>query len=210
MSEIVSLDFEGDGLRVIMIEEPLWLGRDVCRVLDIKNSRDALARLDEDLKIKSTVDLNDGRGPREATFVNEVGLYELILTSYKPNARVFKRWALEKIRDLRRYGVAFANDDSAGTLAAAHAAERRGIETLDDYTSVSGWLSLNGIRLGRHAYNWMGHIGRRACAICRERGIYIWPVPGAPNMYPMEIIAEAYWDVIPGLTGNKGPRELED
>ena len=47
----------------------------------------AVARLDEDERSK----FNLGR-QGEATIINEPGLYALVLSSRKPEARAFKRW----------------------------------------------------------------------------------------------------------------------
>lgn len=65
--------------------EPWFVAADVCRALEISNSRDAVARLDEDEK--NTVVLTDGnRGNPNMTIVNEPGLYTLVLGSRKPEA----------------------------------------------------------------------------------------------------------------------------
>lgn len=68
------------------------MAADVCRVLEIANSRDAVARLDEDEKM--TVDLTDSHsgqrgGAQMLTIINESGLYTLVLGSRKPEARAF-------------------------------------------------------------------------------------------------------------------------
>ena len=84
--------------------EPWFVAADVCRALDIKNNRDALTRLDEDEKHVGLTDTN--RGNREATFVNECGLYSLILSCRKPEAKSFKRWVThEVIPSIRKYGA---------------------------------------------------------------------------------------------------------
>jgi len=85
-------------LRVIMeYGEPWFVAADVCRVLEIDNSRQALTRLDEDEK-KNTVISNDGnRGNPNMTIVNEPGLYTLVLGSRKPEAKAFKRWLTHEV-----------------------------------------------------------------------------------------------------------------
>jgi prophage antirepressor-like protein len=60
-------------------------------VLEIENPRHAVSRLDDDET--NTVVINDGnRGNPNMTAVNESGLYSFILTSRKPEAKVFKKW----------------------------------------------------------------------------------------------------------------------
>ena len=85
--------------------EPWFVAADVCRALDVVNSRDAVARLDTDEK--NTVVLTDGTpGNPQKTIVNEPGLYTLILGSRKPEAKAFKRWVThEVIPSIRKTGT---------------------------------------------------------------------------------------------------------
>lgn len=92
-------------IRTLTIDgEPWFVAADVCRALEIINSRDAVARLDDDEK--NTVVLTDGiRGNPQRVIVNEPGLYTLILGSRKPEAKAFKRWIThEVIPAIRKYG----------------------------------------------------------------------------------------------------------
>lgn len=89
-------------------QEPWFVAADVCRALEVKNARDAVARLDDDEK--NTVVLTDGnRGNPNVTVVSEPGLYALVLSSRKPEAKEFKRWithdVIPSIRKSGGYGV---------------------------------------------------------------------------------------------------------
>lgn len=79
-------------VRVILQDnEPWFVAKDICDCLEINNSRQALSRLDDDEK--NSVILNDGTaGNPEKSIVNEYGLYSLVLSSRKPEAKEFKRW----------------------------------------------------------------------------------------------------------------------
>lgn len=90
---------------------PCFVAADVCRALDIANSRDAVNRLDDDEK--NTVVLTDGnRGNPNVTVVTESGLYSLVLGSRKPEAKQFKRWIThEVIPTIRKTGGYVNNDD---------------------------------------------------------------------------------------------------
>lgn len=85
--------------------EPWFIAVDVCRALEVKNSRDAIARLDEDEK--NTVVLTDGTpGNPIMTIINEAGLYALVLSSRKPEAKAFKRWVThEVLPTIRQHGA---------------------------------------------------------------------------------------------------------
>ena len=95
-------------VRVVVVDgEPWFVGKDICDALDIGNSRQAMARIDNDEK--SSVILNDGSQGRNMGVVNEYGVYSLIMTSRKPEAREFKRWVthdiLPSIRKTGTYGI---------------------------------------------------------------------------------------------------------
>lgn len=89
---------------------PWFVAADVCRALDIANSRDAVKRLDDDERgVVSTDTLG---GVQEMTVVNESGLYSLVLGSRKPEAKQFKRWIThEVIPTIRKTGGYVNNDD---------------------------------------------------------------------------------------------------
>lgn len=81
-----------------------FVAADVCRALGLGNSTNACARLDDDehalISIKGL-----SRGNDEANAVNESGLYALVLSSRKPEAKAFKRWIThEVIPEIRKTG----------------------------------------------------------------------------------------------------------
>jgi prophage antirepressor-like protein len=90
--------------------EPWFVAKDICEILEIKNSRQALTRLDEDEK--ADVILNDGSQNRNMSAVNEYGLYNLILASRKKEAKEFKRWIThEVIPSIREHGGYIAGQE---------------------------------------------------------------------------------------------------
>lgn len=95
---VTPFDFVGQRVRTIMRKGcPGFVLADVCRVLEIVNPSHAASRLDEDER--NTLAINEGGkinglGTMGAmpTIINESGLYSLILTSRKPEAKAFKKW----------------------------------------------------------------------------------------------------------------------
>ena len=86
-------------VRAIMRDgEPWFVAADVCKALDIGNPSQAIVRLEDDEKMIALIS-NEGnkRGSPNMTVVNEPGLYTLILSSRKPEAKVFKRWVTSEI-----------------------------------------------------------------------------------------------------------------
>ena len=88
---------------VIVNNQPYFVAKDICDILEIGNSRQAMTRVDEDEK--ADVILNDGSQNRNMSAVNEYGLYDLILASRKPEAKAFKKWIThEVIPSIRKTG----------------------------------------------------------------------------------------------------------
>ncbi|MCY8083248.1 ORF6C domain-containing protein [Bacillus inaquosorum] len=90
---------------VVKDGQPWFVAKDVCNVLNHSNHKVAVSRLDEDEVSK--VYLTDSLGRNQKTTVaNEAGLYSLILTSNKPEAKQFKRWIThEVIPTIRKTGA---------------------------------------------------------------------------------------------------------
>lgn len=91
-------------IRTISREDGPWfVAADVCKVLDIRNNRDALERIDDDEKGVASTDTPGG--PQNMQIVNEPGLYALVLGSRKPEARAFRRWIThDVIPAIRQHG----------------------------------------------------------------------------------------------------------
>ena len=96
-SALQIFNYESDEVRTIVNEQgEIWFAAaDVCKILDIANSRDAVSRLDEDER--GTVITDTPGGPQGMSYINESGLYELIFTSRKPEAKAFKRWVTHEV-----------------------------------------------------------------------------------------------------------------
>ena len=89
-------------VRILEKDNELWfVAKDVCDCLEIKNTTDALKRLDNDERSR----FNLGR-QGETNIVNEYGLYNLVLSSRKPEAKEFKRWIThDVIPQIRKTGA---------------------------------------------------------------------------------------------------------
>ncbi len=105
-----TFDFNESPVRVMLRDaQPWFVAADVCRVLEIANSRDAAAALDEDEKITvANADGNPRAGiPHQLNLISESGLYALVFKSRKSEARKFRKWVtaevLPAIRQTGRY-----------------------------------------------------------------------------------------------------------
>lgn len=91
-------NFEQAEVRIIVQPdgEALFVAADVCGVLQLTNVGQALARLDEDEK--GDIILNDVSGrPQAQKYLTEPGLYALVLSSRKPEAKAFQRWVRHEV-----------------------------------------------------------------------------------------------------------------
>ena len=102
---------------------PLFCGRDVARALGYKKPFDAIAQhVEEDDTMKRGIIDSLGR-TQQTTFINESGLYALILGSKLDSARRFKHWVTSEVLPaIRRdggYMVARAEESNETILARA-------------------------------------------------------------------------------------------
>ncbi len=104
MNELSKYDFNGNPVRLIMIDgEPWFIAKDACDSLEISDVSNACKNLDDDEKLIRT--LNVSGQNREMTLVNEPGLYELTFKSRKPEAKKFKKWIkTEVLPEIRKKG----------------------------------------------------------------------------------------------------------
>ena len=88
-------DVQFGQVRTIMSasNEPLFCLADVCTALGMKKFR--VERLAKD--VISNHPLQTAGGLQQVTFVNEDGLYDIVLDSRKPKAKDFRKWITSKV-----------------------------------------------------------------------------------------------------------------
>lgn len=104
-SNLQEFFFESQQIRVITKnKEPWFILSDVCKILEIGNSRDVSRRLEDDEK--GVVIIDTLGGPQKITIISEAGLYQVVLLSRKPSAKQFKRWVThEVLPQIRKHGA---------------------------------------------------------------------------------------------------------
>lgn len=84
-------------------ETPLFCLADVCKALELQASA-VIRRLDDGVITSHPISDSLGR-QQVANFVSEDGLYDVILDSRKPEAKVFRKWITsEVIPSIRKTG----------------------------------------------------------------------------------------------------------
>lgn len=82
--------------------EPLFCLSDVCRALDL-SAKEVNRRLSQE--VVTTHPLQTAGGIQQALFVNEDGLYDVVLDSRKPEAKKFRKWiTAEVLPTIRKTG----------------------------------------------------------------------------------------------------------
>ncbi len=108
-------------------DAPMFCAADVCTVLGIANSRDALLKLDDDEKGVGNTDTLGGT--QQMQFVTESGLYHLVFKSRKPAAKRFRRWVTGTVLPALRRGESVCLGDAPEP-------------TDDDLFSMPEWLKM--------------------------------------------------------------------
>ena len=143
MSELqIFQNAEFGSVRTATIDgEPYFVGKDVATILGYSNPRDAISKqVDDEDKGVAKCDTLGGR--QEILFINESGLYSLILRSQLPAAKRFKRWVTSEVLPaIRRHGMyateeLIANPDLAIAAFQALKAEREKRITLEEAVAV--------------------------------------------------------------------------
>ena len=127
MNEMQVFNYKSSQVRTVEINnEPWFVLKDVCAVLDLGSAHKVSERLDEDER--NQIPLTDSLGRKqETTIINESGLYNVILRSDKPEAKPFRKWVTsEVLPSIRKTGsYALPKDYPAALRALADAEEAK-------------------------------------------------------------------------------------
>lgn len=101
-------------VRIIQTEEEIWFSaEDLGELLEIKNIRDAVRKIEEEDKMKfnnSNVEETyirnfESKLPnRGTTFLTEQGVYQIAFRSNKIEAQQFTKWVSKVVKEIRRNG----------------------------------------------------------------------------------------------------------
>ncbi|SDE08575.1 BRO-N domain-containing protein [Riemerella columbipharyngis] len=143
MSNLITHPQFGE-IRIKKKKNEVWFcAKDLCTLLEIQNHRDTLAKsLDEDEKgVEKTYTPG---GYQNLLYVNESGLYTIIMRSNKPEARKFRKWVTsEVLPSIRKYGT-YSTDPKIMNRAKARA-EQKVVKAM--LSEVGSHLSRTDIKL---------------------------------------------------------------
>ena len=119
-SDIQIFCYKAMPVRTTEIDGETWfVAKDVCDILEIVNSRDAISNLDDDEKGVAKTDTPGGI--QEMTIVSEAGLYTLLMRSNKEEAKPFRRWVTHDVLpSLRKTGSYVLSNTKQETMPDIH------------------------------------------------------------------------------------------
>ena len=96
--------------------QPFFIGKDVAEALGYVAPRNAISKhVDDEDKTTAPFQCAGSNYISQAVFINESGMYSLILASKLPQAKVFKRWVTsEVLPQIRKTGGYIPTHDAEG------------------------------------------------------------------------------------------------
>ncbi|MFA6397054.1 MAG: Bro-N domain-containing protein [Sulfurimonas sp.] len=112
-TQITQFNFNDNEVRCQIINnEPWFVAKDICDILDLKDVNRTLSKLDDNER--GTQSFSTLGGMQKMSIVNESGLYNLIFRSNKIEAKVFKIWVTsEVLPSIRKHGSYSTTEQAA-------------------------------------------------------------------------------------------------
>lgn len=135
MNELQVFNFNNSKVRTFEKNSEVWFClKDVCRILEIKNHKDVISRLNTK-GVDSTDTLTKG-GMQKMNFINESNLYKVIFQSRKPQAEQFTEWVtgevLPAIRKKGSYGLPQTPEEKIDLLLQASSNANKRVEEVEE------------------------------------------------------------------------------
>lgn len=135
MNELQVFDFNNSKVRTFEKNSEVWFClKDVCRILEIKNHKDVISRLNTK-GVDITDTLTKG-GMQKMNFINESNLYKVIFQSRKPQAEQFTEWVtgevLPAIRKKGSYGLPQTPEEKIDLLLQASSNANKRVEAVEE------------------------------------------------------------------------------
>jgi len=106
MNDLTAFNFGEKEVRTINIDSQVWfVAKDIAEILEYSETEKMTRRLDNDEKTTIPFRGNGSNYQTNITIINESGLYNAILGSNKPEAKVFRKWVTsEVLPNIRKNG----------------------------------------------------------------------------------------------------------
>lgn len=108
MNNLQTFSFNNQSIRTVQLNnQPYWVLKDVCDVLELTTPSRVAERLEED-EVSQTHIIDALGRIQNTTVITESGLYAVILRSDKPNAKEFRKWVTSEVLPAIRKNGAYA------------------------------------------------------------------------------------------------------
>jgi prophage antirepressor-like protein len=116
--QIFTNDIFGEIRTCLVNNQIMFVGKDVATALGYKNPSNALqVHVDSEDKTSYLIQVSGSNYKANTLFVNESGLYSLVLSSKLPQAKAFKRWVTcEVLPQIRMTGGYIPTKDAYGRV----------------------------------------------------------------------------------------------
>jgi prophage antirepressor-like protein len=204
MSGIIPFDFESHAVRSVLIDgKPWFVAADVCRVLEVKNHRDAVAQLDEDER--DAVGFTDAIGRQQSMIViSEGGVIWLSSRSNKPVAKRFWKWVRSEVLPALIRDGYYAMPGVSASDAEELASKRAYVETLPEGQRAQAQQKVRALEMCRALIEDGARVSHAVRAVAQEFGVSektVWNYRRATYMVPRpdwEAACAPQWRARPG------------
>jgi len=169
MNSVSIFTYTDKQIRTTIIDGAAWfVAKDVCDLLEIKDTWNALQRLPESMK--GTDSISTHGGPQQMAIINEAGVYKLAFTSRKQEAEGFTDFVAGTILPtIRQSGLYQSKPMSPAELLAAQAA------LLVDQEKRIGMVEARQEAITRALMepaqlDWISDMNARLNYICKQHG----------------------------------------
>lgn len=113
MNNLQTFNFNNQTVRTVQLNnQPYWVLKDVCDVLELTTPSRVAERLEED-EVSQTHIIDALGRVQNTTVITESGLYAVILRSDKPNAKEFRKWVTSEVLPTIRKSGVYLTDEKA-------------------------------------------------------------------------------------------------
>lgn len=146
MSDLISFSFESANVRIVKDEkgEPLFVGKDLCKVLGYANHNDAIKQHCKG--VAKRYPLQTPGGVQEVRVLTEPDMLRLIVNSKLPAAQKFEAWVFEEalptLRKTGEYKTPRKRQSAPATIAAQAAALFPKLKAVAECCGITGNAAL--------------------------------------------------------------------
>ncbi len=100
---ITLFDYKNIKVRTVIIDGDIWfVAKDICDILKISNSRDAISNLSDKMKMtlvwkESILGITEDPNTVRILLISEPWMYKLVFKSRKPEAEKFSDWVVTEV-----------------------------------------------------------------------------------------------------------------